>query len=130
MGVIRSVRTYRLNAGICASILSALSHQTGSTRIDSIYLRSSGGGLTRIERTYVCRASRKRARNSIRMQLLGLTELLSAAIFYHVPPWIPFSLPPPSWSSHHHQHHGPCLFRGPGPRIKRRLSTYTELLFM
>ena len=41
--------TYRLNAGICASILSALSHQTGSTRIDSIYLRRW------IERTYVVR---------------------------------------------------------------------------
>ena len=33
-----------------------------------------------------------------------------AAFFYHVPPWIPFSLSPPSRSSHHHQHHGPCLF--------------------
>ena len=29
---------------------------------------------------------------------------------YHVPPRIPFSLSSPSWSSHHHQHHGPCLF--------------------
>ncbi len=51
------------------------------------------------------------------------TELLSAAICHHVRPWIPFSRTPPRWSSHHHQHHGHCLFWGPGPRTKPRLST-------